>query len=126
MNNNALIDFKGWNDKYALFAIGKGIIQNNQVLDKIVVCHQGNWASEDAMMCHPEYKKYEDVQVALGHGLKLLNKYYLPDKNRTCFEYLVNERDCVLAVPATGEEINFEVYGIDSNNIKTLLLQREL
>jgi hypothetical protein len=31
-----------------------------------------------------------------------------------------------IAVPATGEEVCFEIYGMDSNGILYLMLQREL
>lgn len=121
-----MVNFKGWNDTFALFDIKREAMNDPQELEKIIVCHQGDWLAEDAMDCHPRFENYEDVQTAMGYGLILLNKYFLPDKNRTCFEYLLHEKDCVLAVPATGEEIDFEIYGISPNQRKTLLLKREL
>ena len=121
-----MVNFKGWNDTFALFDIKQGVMENEQILEKIIVCHQGNWTTEDAMNCHPQFEKYEDVQAAMGHGLHLIKKYFLPDKNRTCFEYRLLEKECMLVVPATGEEIDFEIYGLGFDNQKNLLLKREL
>ena len=99
---------------------------NDQIMDKIIISHQGDWISEEAMTCHPEYARYEDVQFDLGDGLLLLRKWYSKENRKSYFEYKIIKNTSLLAVPATGEEIDFEIYGKSPNNQEILLLKREL
>ena len=121
-----LITFKEWEGSYALFEITKGILYDNQLMDKILIIHEGDWIGEEAMTCHPRYTRYEDVQFDMGDGLLLLRKWFSLEKRRSYFEYKMIKNKSLLAVPATGEEIDFEIYGIGTNNNKILLLKREL
>ena len=121
-----LITFKGWQGSYALFEIHKGLMPNGEIIDTIIISHQGDWICDEAMMCHPQYAKYEDVQFDLGEGLQFLKKWFSPEKRKSYFEYKVIRDNSLLAVPATGEEIDFEVYGKRINNQEILLLKREL
>lgn len=121
-----LIRFKGWEDTFALFEVHKGLMPNNQMIDKIRISHEGNWIDEDAMICHPKYDKYEDVQKELGKGLWFLRKWYSPQERKSNFEFKVLNNESILAVPATGEEIDFEIYGLGPARQETLLLKREL
>ena len=121
-----LVSFKGWKDMYALFEITRGLMPNDQIMEKILISHQGDWICEDAMMCHPQYAKYEDVQFDMGDGLLLLRKWYSREEGKTYFEYKIIKNKSLLSVPATGEEIDFEVYGKGQDNKAILLLKREL
>ena len=121
-----LIAFKEWKGSYALFELTKGMIYDNQVMDRIIISQEGDWIGEDAMMCHPQYDRYEDVQCDLGDGLFLLRKWFSSEKRRSYFEYKMIKNKSLLAVPATGEEIDFEIYGIGTNNNKILLMKRDL
>lgn len=120
------ITFKGWNGLYALFEIHRDLMPDNMMIDKILISHQGNWIGEDAMMCHPEYARYEDVQRDMGEGLQFLKKWFSSEKRKSYFEYKIIKPESLLAVPATGEEIEFEVYGKGPDNKEILLLKREL
>lgn len=121
-----LIRFLGWEGIYALFEVQKGRMPNNRNLDTILISHEGNWLEDEAMICHQKYKRYEDVQFDLGRGLLLLRKWFSPEESRSYFEYKILLSNGVLAVPATGEEINFEIYGQGSDRQPLLLLKREL
>lgn len=121
-----LIAFKEWKGLYALFELTKGMLYDNQVIDRIIISHEGDWIGEDAMMCYPQYSRYEDVQYDLGGGLFLLRKWFSSEKRRSYFEYKMLKNKSVLAVPATGEEMDFEIYGVGQDNNKILLIKREL
>lgn len=121
-----IITFKDWEGMFALFEITKGIMPNNKIIDKIIISHQGDWICDDAMICHPRYAKYEEVQFDLGDGLIFLRKWFSNEKRKTYFEYKIIKNKSILAVPATGEEIDFEVYGKGEDNKEILLLKREL
>ena len=118
------INFKGWEDTYALFEIRRD--ERDNPIDKISVAHQGNWIDEDAMNCHPQFRLYEDVQKAMGSGLLLIGKYFSQEKGRTFFDYQIIDDNATLAVPASGEELDFEIFGLLPDNTKILLLKREL
>lgn len=121
-----LISFKGWKDTIALFEIDKDKMPDSLLIDKIIVSHEGDWLDEDAMICHRPYRNYEDVQAFLGKGLWFLRKWYSPEDNRSNFEFKFVGKEALLAVPATGEEIDFEIYGMGYDLQKHLLLKREL
>ena len=81
------------------------------------------------MICHREYALYEDVQKDLGNGLKFIKKEYSDKLNRSFFIYSVDnafESNCTLAVPATGEDICFEIFGETKQGRLILLEKREL
>ena len=48
-----------------------------------------------------------------------LNRLFLFERDKTCNEH-------ILAVPATGEEIYFEIYGVDTDGNILPLVKREL
>ncbi len=124
-----LIQFLGYNDSYALFNIRRGKLPDDKHFDKVLVAHEGDWIDSRGMICHPEYEHYEDVQKELGKGLSFISKEYSAILNRSLFlfdfEY-VPEGLYTLAVPATGEEIYFEIYGVDQSGALVLLVEREL
>lgn len=59
-----------------------------------------------------------------------MGKEYSKLLNRSLFLYEiappVKGLGYKIAVPATGEEVYFEIYGVDSNGIQYLMLHREL
>lgn len=124
-----LVQFLGWKGCYALFSIKREILPNGEGFDKILVAHEGHWIDSDGMICHPEYEHYEDVQKDLGKGLTFIKKEYSEFLKRSLFlfdfEY-VSDGNYLLAVPATGEEIYFEIYGVDQSGAMVLLVEREL
>ena len=124
-----LVQFLGCKGCYALFSIKREILPNGEDFDKILVAHEGRWVDSDGMICHPEYEHYEDVQKDLGKGLTFIRKEYSENRKRSLFlfdfEY-TSDRNYILAVPATGEEIYFEIYGVDQFGRLVLLLEREL
>ncbi len=124
-----LVHFLGWKESYALFSIKRGILPNEKHFDKVLVAHEGHWIDTDGMICHKEYEHYEDVQKDLGKGLTFIKKEYSEILKRSLFlfdfEYN-SEGDYLLSVPATGEEIYFEIYGVDQSGALVLLVEREL
>lgn len=124
-----LVKFLGWNGTYAIFSIKRGILPNEKNFERVLVAHEGHWVDSDGMFCYPEYELYEDVQKGLGKGLTFVKKEYSEFLKRSLFLYEFNyepDGNYVLAVPATGEEIYFEIYGVDQFGGLVLLVEREL
>ena len=126
-----IVQFQGYCGNKAIcaaFKIGKGL-PKGATLTNIIVSHEGRWICEESMFCHPDYKFYEDVQKDLGNGLIFIRKEYSEIMNRSLFTYSVDnasEGNCTLAVPATGEEICFEIFGVTKQGGLILLEKREL
>jgi len=127
MENNEFVNFLGWKGIYAQFEIKPGVLPNGRTMERIMVTHEGNWIGTDGMGCHSEYEYYEDVQEDLGQGLTFVKKEYSETMNDSFFEYEISDSPRhILAVPATGEEIHFRIYGSDGCYGKYLLVEREL
>ena len=112
-----------------MFQIERKMLPNGNSFERLLVAHEGDWIGEYGMICYPEYKAYEDVQTALGKGLVFVNKEYSELLRRSLFLYdfeHTSDAEYILSVPATGEEIYFEIYGIDHLGAKVLLLDMEL
>lgn len=125
------IQFSGWggaNSIYARFQINRKELPNGNKFNKLLVAHEGNWTTEESMYCHPDYKNYEDVQNELGQGLVFSRKGFSRINKRSLFLYDFDNTSMkhILAVPATGEEIYFEIYGVDQYGSLVLLEKREL
>ena len=124
-----LVQFLGWKGSCALFSIKRGILPNENRFEKVLVAHEGHWIDSNGMRCNPVYELYEDVQKDLGKGLTFIKKEYSEFLKRSLFlfdfEY-VSDGNHLLAVPATGEEIYFEIYGVDQSGALVLLVEREL
>ena len=103
-------------------------LPNGKNLRAILVAHEGDWTKEEGMSCHSEYKFYEDVQCDLGKGLVFRVKGFSTINRRSLFLFDVDKayNEHILAVPATGEEIYFEIYGVDTEDNLVLLVKREL
>lgn len=127
MENRDFVEFLGWEGSYARFKIRRGRLPNGQTLERIIVAHEGDWTGAEGMVCYPEYAAYEDVQEALGSGLTFVAKEFSEILRRSLFTYSFEYgSEAVLAVPATGEEIYFEIYGSDRYHGLFLLVEREL
>lgn len=121
-----LTEFLGWKGSYALFKIKRGVLPNGNSFEELLVAHEGNWTTR---IGYPEYEHYEDVQKDLGKGLTFETKEYSELHKRSFFLYSFDWSgygEYILAVPATGEEIYFEIYGVDSYGALVLLVEREL
>lgn len=130
-NINDIVEFTGWeNGIYGTFLMNSLTLPNGKCIEKILIAHEYDWTHSTAMSCHQEYKLYEDVQRDLGKGLIFKCKEYSVLLNRSLFLYdfeLSSKRTEVkIAVPATGEEVCFEIYGLDDCGKVYLLLGREL
>ena len=103
-------------------------MQDGSKIDKLLVAHEGNWTKEESMFCYDECKHYEDVQNDLGKGLILKRKDYSKINYRILFLYEFDNtcNDHILAVPATGEEIDFEIYGVNQFGDLVLLVKMDL
>ena len=122
--NSIFIQFLGWEKVVAQFRI----LPNDWKFDKILVAHEGDWTTEEGMSCHFPYKRYEDVQKDLGKGLIFKRKGFSAINSKSLFLFEIDKtcNEHILAVPATGEEIYFEIYGIDKSGDLVLLVDREL
>lgn len=125
--NKDYVEFLGWEGCYARFKIKRGYLPDGRLLNRIIVAHEGDWLSDDAMMCHKGYDTYEDVQTSLGNGLVFISKEYSQLMSRSLFSFSFEYgEEAILAVPATGEEIYFEIYGADRNHGLFIIEEREL
>lgn len=127
--NDKYVEFLGWEGSYARFLIHKTPLPGGYDFEQVAVTHEGDWISVGAMCCYPEYRHYEDVQQSMGKGLIFIGKQFRGDIKRSVFRFKFwpwGSGEYILAVPATGEEICFEIYGIDSKGTPTLLVKREL
>ena len=121
------VSFIDWERTYALFCIRKSNLPDGSTLKSIIVAHEGDWTSEDAMLCHREFRNYEDVQSEMGENLIFERKQYVELLDRTLIEYTFSgNAKAILAVPATGESIAFEIYGRGTGGACHLLEYREL
>ena len=122
------LDFCGPSRIYASFHIDRMDLPNGKNLTAILVAHEGDWTTEKGMYCHDHYKYYEDVQSDLGKGLIFKLKGFSKVNRRSLFLFELDKtcNEHILAVPATGEEIYFEIYGVDTDGNILLLVKLEL
>ena len=125
------INFLGWcgpSGIYASFRIDRMDLPNGKNLTTILVAHEGDWTTEEGMCCHAHYKYYEDVQGDLGKGLVFRRKGFSVINRRSLFLFEIDKtcNEHIIAVLATGEEIYFEIYGVDTEGDILLLVKREL
>ena len=113
---------------YARFEISVGLLPNGHRMERIIVAHEGRfWIEPNGMKYYPKYNSYEQVQEGLGQGLTFITKEYSSDMERSLFEYTVGyPAPIILAVPATGEEIYFDIYGLDQDRQMYRLFHGEL
>lgn len=126
-----MIKFTGWEKGvYGTFQLESGLLQPGILAERILIAHEGDWMDAARMRFYKGYENYEDVQQDLGDGLKFVGKEYSKLLDRSFFLYEivrpVKGLGYKIAVPATGEEVYFEIYGLDSKGIQYLMLQTEL
>ena len=124
----SFIDWCGPSHIYASFRINRTDLPSGKSIESILVAHEGDWTSKEGMSCHHHYKHYEDVQDDLGKGLMFRRKGFSKINRRSLFLFDIDKtsNEHILAVPATGEEIYFEIYGVDTDGNLILLVQQEL
>ena len=127
MGDLNLAYFLDWEGKYGKFVIKNGKLPNGCPMTTIIVAHEGNWLEEDAMICHSEYDKYEDVQADKGIGLDFIDKEFSSEKRMSYYKFALRDNsNAILEVPATGEEIRFEIFGEDLKGERFLIYKGEL
>lgn len=129
MKPNLSIEFSGWTGPSSVYGLFKFYNQNSEdsiKIESIIVAHEGTWIDKNAMSFHRDFEYYEDVQKALGRGLEFVGKEYSNLLERSLFKFNIIQDNAQLVVPATGEEISFEIYGIDRIGNWYLLVKREL
>ena len=127
MKNSELVEFLGWKGTEARFKIKRGVLPNDRDLERIIVAREGNWMATMSALLPFGSNNHESVQARHGSGLKFLAKEYSKVMNRSLFSYSFEScEDAILAVPATGEELLFEIYGSDADHVMYPLVEREL
>ena len=124
----SFINWCGPSHIYASFQINRTDLPSDREMRFLLVAHEGDWTTEEGMSCHSAYKRYEDVQKDLGKGLVFRRKGISKVNRRSLFLFEIDKtcNEHILAVPATGEEIYFEIYGIDADGNLVLLVKQEL
>ena len=113
MINNRIYDkFQDGERVCGIFQIESTLLQSGTRSETILVAHEGNRIDLYLMDFYGEYKNYEDAQKDLGDGLKFIGKEYSNP---------VKDIGYKIAVPATGEEVSFEIYVMDSSAIHYLM-----
>lgn len=115
---------RGKGSVYGIFKINRKPLPNGREFKQLLVSFEGNWV--DMGNYRDEY--YEDVQPDQGHGLSFCHKEYQGGSSWFLydFESIKPDEDYVLAVPATGEEFIFQIYGVDDLGALILLWKMEL
>ena len=141
-----MIHFKCFVGSFGLFRIDG----NKLGRDRLLVVHEGDWIRHEAMCCHQnvpvqarlgamlkgsavpkKITRYSEVQEYLGKNLKCVKAEWSEALHSTMFLY---EREngkalsdeYILAVPANGEEIYFQIYSMDSRHALTLQVDMDL
>lgn len=113
----------------ARFKIDKSLLPTKT--KALLVAQEGNCIDERYLEDWHGYSSYHDIQQALGNGMTLIEKEYSTMLKRKLFLYQLdwipsNNDDYMLVFPATGEEIYFEIYAMDTFNVLHLLSHCEL
>ena len=124
----SFINWCGPSHIYASFQINRTNLPSGKNIGSIMVAHEVDWTSEKGMLCHPHYRRYEDVQENLGKGLIFRRKGFSKINCRSLYLFDIDKtsNEHIIAVPATGEEICFEIYGVDTDGNLVLLVKQEL
>lgn len=127
---NSIIEFIGWEHVYGIFRMNSVILPDGKSIKELLFVHEGDWIHSGAMSFYQEYLLYEDVQHYLGRGLIFKGKEYSVLFKRSLFLYDIDRSskntEIKICVPATGEEVDFEIYGLDYDDRAHLLIKIEL
>ena len=130
MSNKAIrrLDYCGPQHSVARFRIDKSFLPIQT--DTLLVAQEGHYIDEGMLKIPHGYTSYHEIQHALGNGMTLIEKEHSSILKRNLFLYqfnrLLDKDDYLLAFPATGEEIYFEIYAMDRFNVAHLLLHCEI
>ena len=130
MSNKAIrrLDYCGPQHSVARFRIDKSLLPIQT--DTLLVAQEGHYIDEGMLKIPHGYTSYHEIQHALGNGMTLIEKEHSSILKRNLFLYQFNwlpdKDDYLLAFPATGEEIYFEIYAMDRFNVVHLLLHCEI
>lgn len=113
--------FAGWDGGFALFGIDDSrVLPDGSLFEGLLAAREGDWTDSAG----------DDMQQAPCRGLRLTGREYSAVLNRTLFSFELErpapDAGFVLAVPATGEELRFEIYGVNQFGALQLLAEREL
>ena len=96
----------------------------------LLVSHEGFVLSDEMsyFQMHHGYPNCNKIKSDLGNGLTLVSKEHSSILKRGMYLYEVSntEYECILAFPATGEELYFEIYALDYTGAMHLILSTEL
>ena len=95
---------------------------------EIVVKSELNCSPELIKDFYEPWQSLGEIQEKLGNRLKLeWRGECMPHRGTKCkYSFQSGEGDYILAFPATGEEINFEIYSVGCFGVLHLQYQREL
>lgn len=95
---------------------------------EIVVKSELNCSPELIKNFYEPWQSLEEIQEKLGNRLKLeWRGECMPHRGTKCkYSFQSGEGDYILAFPATGEEINFEIYSVGCFGVLHLQYQLEL
>lgn len=123
--NEIKVNFLGWDNVFAKFEIQGTHLYDGQRIRYLVVACEGDW-TDDLRGFYPDITFYEEVQNNLGSGLEFIDKEYCPLLKRSFFKFKLEDPSPCLVVPASGEELHFEIYGLNAGGSLLLLLEQEL
>ncbi len=97
----------------------------------LLVTHEGFVLKDEVLYDFHMLHGYPDcnkIQSDLGKGLTLVSKEHSSILKRGMYLYEVSNTadECILAFPATGEELYFEIYALDYTGAMHLILSTEL
>lgn len=93
------------------------VTEEGKRIKGVIVAHELEW--EEGQRNYHQYSSgYESIQEKIGVNLKFVCKEYSETLKRTLIRYDFedNYKAGLLFTPATGEEIYFEIYGIDDTH----------
>lgn len=93
------------------------VTEEGKRIKGVIVAHELDWVEGDRAY-HQYSSGYEAIQEKIGVNLKFVYKEHSETVHRTLVRYDLedNYKAGLLFTPATGEEIYFEIYGIDDTH----------
>ena len=100
-------------------------------VESLLVTHEGFVLKDEVLYDFHMLHGYPDchkIQSDLGKGLTLVRKEHSSILKRGMYLYEVSNSadEYILAFPATGEELYFEIYALDYTGAMHLILSTEL
>lgn len=91
------------------------VTEEGKRIKGVIVAHELDWV-EGNRTYHQYSSEYEAIHEKIGVNLKFVCKEHSVNLKRTLvrYDFEDNYKAGLLFTPATGEEIYFEIYGIDN------------